>query len=80
MVDLQSNILIKEFILKLKALNKIIIVSSHIFSTLKETCDELHLLKAGKIIKSVFKNEFHLIEKDLNNVNFIKRIDMLNLL
>jgi ABC-2 type transport system ATP-binding protein len=30
-VDIQSNLLIKELILKLKSLNKIIIISSHIF-------------------------------------------------
>jgi ABC-2 type transport system ATP-binding protein len=78
-VDIQSNLLIKELILKLKSLNKIIIISSHIFSTLKETCDELHLLKAGEIVKSVFKNEFHLIEEDLKDINFVHKIDKLKL-
>jgi ABC-2 type transport system ATP-binding protein len=78
-VDLQSNLLIKEVILKLKSLNKIIIISSHIFSTLKETCDELHLLKEGKIIKSVLQNEFDAIEEDLKDNNFLSKIDELNL-
>ena len=78
-VDMQSNLLIKEVILKLKSLNKIIIISSHIFSTLKETCDQLHLLKAGQIVKSVFKNEFDTIEEDLKDVNFENKIDKLKL-
>jgi ABC-2 type transport system ATP-binding protein len=78
-VDMQSNLLIKELILKLKSLNKIIIISSHIFSTLKETCDELHLLKAGQIIKSVFRNEFHLIEENLKDINFVRKVDNLKL-
>jgi ABC-2 type transport system ATP-binding protein len=78
-VDIQSNLLIKELILKLKSLNKIIIISSHIFSTLKETCDELHLLKDGQIIKSVLKNEFDKIEEDLKDYNFVSKIDKLNL-
>jgi ABC-2 type transport system ATP-binding protein len=78
-VDMQSNLLIKELILKLKSLNKSIIISSHIFSTLKETCDQLHLLKAGQIVKSVFKNEFHLIEEDLKDINFVHKIDKLKL-
>lgn len=78
-VDIQSNLLIKEVILKLKSLNKIIIISSHIFSTLKETCDQLHLLKAGQIVKSVFKNEFDTIEEDLKDVNFENKIDKLKL-
>jgi ABC-2 type transport system ATP-binding protein len=79
-VDIQSNLLIKELILKLKSLNKIIIISSHIFSTLKETCDELHLLKAGQIVKSVLKNEFDLIEEDLKDVNFVNKINKLDLI
>lgn len=79
-VDIQSNLLLKELILKLKSLNKIIIISSHIFATLKETCDQLHLLKAGKIAKSVFKNEFHLIEEDLKDVNFENKIEKLHLI
>jgi ABC-2 type transport system ATP-binding protein len=78
-VDIQSNLLIKELIFKLKSLNKIIIISSHIFSTLKETCDELHLLKAGQIVKSVFKNEFDTIEEDLKDINFENKIDKLKL-
>jgi ABC-2 type transport system ATP-binding protein len=78
-VDIQSNLLIKELILKLKSLNKIIIISSHIFSTLKETCDELHLLKEGQIVKSVLKNEFDKIEEDLKDYNFVSKIDKLNL-
>ena len=34
-VDIQSNIILTEIILKLKELHKIVIISSHIFSTLK---------------------------------------------
>ena len=52
-VDIQSNIVIKEVLVKLKELNKIVILSSHIFSVLGETCDLLHHLKNGEIIKSV---------------------------
>jgi ABC-2 type transport system ATP-binding protein len=79
-VDIQSNLLIKELILKLKSLNKIIIISSHIFSTLKETCDQLHLLKAGSLVKTVLKNEFHLIEEDLKDSSIGSKIERLNLL
>ncbi len=79
-VDIQSNLLIKEVILKLKLLNKTIILSSHIFSTLKETCDQLHLLKAGSLAKTVLKNEFHLIEEDLKDSSVGDKIARLNLL
>ena len=57
-VDIQSNIILTEIILKLKELNKIVIISSHIFSTLSDTCDEIHLLRKGEQIKSVNKTGF----------------------
>ncbi len=79
-VDIQSNLLIKELIHRLKALNKIVIISSHIFSTLKETCDELHLLKNGQITVSVFKKDFDQIEEELKDVNFLNKIEKLDLI
>jgi ABC-2 type transport system ATP-binding protein len=48
-VDIQSNILITEIIHKLKELGKTILISSHIFSTLDDTCDEIFVLKESKI-------------------------------
>lgn len=65
-VDIQSNIILTEIILKLKELNKIVIISSHIFSTLSETCDEIYLLSKGKQIKSVQKLDFKKLEIELN--------------
>ncbi len=64
-VDIQSNILIKQLILKLKAAQKTVILSSHIFATLADTCDELHLLRSGKIVKSVEKQDFDDLEREL---------------
>jgi ABC-2 type transport system ATP-binding protein len=78
-VDIQSNIVIKEILLKLKELNKIIIMSSHIFSTLVETCDFLHHLKDGEIIKSATKSEFDLIQNDIRLEGKASEIDKLNL-
>lgn len=78
-VDIHSNIIIKEIILKLKELNKIVILSSHIFSTLNETCDKLHYLKNGEIIKSVSKSEFSEIEQDMRGLSVGNMIDKLEL-
>jgi ABC-2 type transport system ATP-binding protein len=78
-VDIQSNIIIKELILKLKELNKIVIISSHIFSTLNETCDFLHHLKSGKIINSVGKEKFDLIEKNMISSIVENKIENLKL-
>lgn len=61
-VDIQSNIIIKELLKKLKEKGKIVLLSSHIFSTLQDTCDYLHYLKAGKIKKTVEKENFESIE------------------
>lgn len=78
-VDIHSNIIIKEIVLKLKELNKIVILSSHIFSTLNETCDKLHYLKNGELIKSVGKNEFSEIEQDMKGLIVGNMIEKLGL-
>jgi ABC-2 type transport system ATP-binding protein len=78
-VDIQSNIIIKELLFKLKELNKIVILSSHIFSTLNETCDYLHHLRDGEIINSVGKDKFALIEKNMISNTVENRIENLNL-
>lgn len=78
-VDLHSNIIIKEILLKLKALNKTIILSSHIFSTLNEICDCIHHLKNGEIFRSAQQDEFELIENDLKIEGIDNKIDKLNL-
>lgn len=61
-VDIQSNIMIKLILKELKARGKTIILSSHLFSSLEETCDQLHLLEDGRIKQSVQKGAFKSIE------------------
>jgi len=78
-LDLQSNMLLKDIILKLRSLNKIVIVSSHIFSALGEICDQMHHLKEGKIVDSAAKPDFGRIENNMRNEDFRKRIDRLDL-
>ena len=78
-VDIQSNIIIKKLLLKLKELDKIIILSSHIFSTLNETCDCLHHLKNGEIINSVGKDKFKSIEQNMISNTVENKIEMLQL-
>lgn len=78
-VDIQSNMLITEIIKELKALNKTILISSHIFSTLNETCDRIILLSKGKIIKNVEKEEYATLELSMkqNSIGeIIKRIEI----
>lgn len=78
-VDIQSNIVLSEIILKLKELNKIVIVSSHIFSTLSEICDEIHLLKKGVEIRTVQESDFSDLEKEMKVDSIGNRIDLLDL-
>lgn len=78
-VDLQSNMLLAEIILKLKELNKIVIVSSHIFSTLSETCDEIHLLRKGEQMKAYQKSEFIILEQEMKTMAIGNRLFKLNL-
>lgn len=78
-VDIHSNIIITEIIHKLKEMGKSIIISSHIFSTLNETCDEIILIKNGQIIKKVLKEEFVELESEMKSFTIGNKIDRLNL-
>lgn len=78
-VDIHSNTVINQILLKLKELNKIVILSSHIFSTLYDTCDYLHYLKNGSILRSADKSQFQTIEKEMQGVGIQYKIDKLNL-
>jgi len=78
-VDIQSNMVLTEIILKLKELNKTVLVSSHIFSTLNDTCDEIHLLRKGEQIKSVQKADFKVLEREMKQITIGNRIEKLEL-
>ncbi len=78
-VDIQSNIIITEIIHQLRKLNKTVILSSHIFSTLSDTCDEIHLLKNGKIIRSVEKEGFNQLESEMKEILMGDKIEQLGL-
>lgn len=78
-VDIQSNMVLTEIILKLKALNKTVLISSHIFSTLRDTCDEIHLLRKGAQIKSLLREDFKLLEQEMKDITIENQIDRLEL-
>ena len=78
-VDIQSNLVIAEIIKKLKILKKTVIISSHIFSTLAATCDEIYLMKNGKIIKKVKQIDFEALENEMKDFTVGNRIDLLGL-
>ncbi len=78
-VDIQSNIIITEIIHKLKELDKTVIISAHIFSTLNDTCDEIHLLNKGSFIKSVQKADFQALETEMKEATIGNKIEKLEL-
>ncbi|MCH2232090.1 MAG: ATP-binding cassette domain-containing protein [Crocinitomicaceae bacterium] len=78
-VDIHSNLIITSIIEKLKSLNKTILISSHIFSTLKDTCDEIHFLKEGIIYGSYNRSQFKDLEKEMTQFTLGNIVDRLNL-
>lgn len=78
-VDIQSNTIIIEIIHKLKALGKSVLISSHIFSTLAEVCDEIHVLKKGQLVNTVLKSDFEKLEDELKEFAIGNVIEKLGL-
>ena len=78
-VDIHSNILITEIISRLKSLGKTILISSHIFSTLSETCDEIHVLKDGVFIKKAGREMFAELEQEMKDFTIGNKIERLGL-
>ena len=73
-IDVQSNLVIKELIFRLKSLNKIVIMSSHIFSALNEVCDVLFYLDNGQIQDFAMKEDFRRIETQMMNREVTDRV------
>lgn len=61
-VDLESNEILKQVIEKEKK-DRIILLSSHIFSTLLENCDEMIFLQKGKVGGTFQKDNFVALEE-----------------
>jgi len=79
-VDIESNMLLTEIIHTLKKLGKTVIISSHIFSTLSDTCDEIFLLNEGAIVKSVQRQDFPGLELEMKQMTIGDRIEKLGLI
>lgn len=78
-VDLQSSLIITEVIHKLKALGKTVVISSHIFSTLRDTCDEILHLKNGKFTTYAGSTQFAQLEQEMKAVSIGSKLDDLHI-
>jgi len=76
-VDLYGSLMITEIIRKLKDSGKTIFISSHIFSTLAESCDEIMVLENGQISEKASKPEFHLLEQKMKVFSLHSKIEKL---
>jgi len=70
-VDIQSNMLIQEIIKHLKQQGKIVLIASHIFASLQNLCDVLHLIQDGRISKTAIPEDFKKIEQQMSQ-NFLE--------
>lgn len=78
-VDIQSNMIIGEILFKLKSLNKTVLISSHIFSTLSTFCDEILYLRDGVFKQRLQKDDFAAFELEMKELSIGNKIDRLNL-
>ena len=78
-VDIHSNIIITEIIKKLRDLGKTVLISSHIFSTLSDTCDEIYLLDKGVIARHVKRENFAELEQEMKDFTIGNKIGNLQL-
>jgi len=78
-VDIQSNLLITEIIKELKRLGKTVLISSHIFATLSETCDELLLLQDGHFTQYAQRDKFAALEQEMRSRTIGDRVGRLRL-
>jgi ABC-2 type transport system ATP-binding protein len=78
-IDIHSNIIIADLIRKLKTLGKTVIMSSHIFSTLRDTCDEIHPLIHGELTKKVIREDFDALELEMKTFTIGNKIEDLAL-
>lgn len=76
-LDFQSSLVLTAIIKRLKDRNKIVILSSHIFGSLEETCDSIILLQEGRFTVRAEKENFaqmkeyiteELLHKDIDSI------------
>lgn len=78
-IDLNGSIILTEILHRLKELGKTVIISSHIFSTLSDTCDEIHILREGTISQTIERENLYLLEKEMKDTVEKERIEGLEL-
>lgn len=76
-IDFQSSVLVFDIIKALKQRGKTVIMSSHIYTTLTQTCDEICLLEDGNFKQQVLKTDFDALEKSMHQEIVGNALDLL---
>lgn len=76
-VDITSNIIIQDIIRSLVRNGKTVLLASHIFSAIKDLCDEVYLLRDGILTKPSSSDPFLEIERALREQQSTSSIDTL---
>ena len=64
-LDLESNHVLEVLLTLLKERGKTILISSHILDPLLRICDDIHLLKGGRLEQNFSKENFENVEQAL---------------
>ncbi|WP_116125019.1 ATP-binding cassette domain-containing protein [Lewinella sp. IMCC34183] len=78
-VDIQSNMLIREVIGRLRSAGKTVLLSSHVFSSLEENCDELFVLRDGRLGPPVGRDDYERLSRELRTDSLAGRVDRLRI-
>ena len=78
-IDINGSIVLTEIILKLKELNKTILLSSHIFSTMRDTCDEILILQHSTFSAPIPRANFDSLENQMKMKVGMEKVERLGL-
>lgn len=76
-LDFQSCLLLTDIIKRLRSSGKLIIMASHIFSLLEETCDTILYLKDGQFVMSSEQKDFAALKQHISGDLVDHRLDLL---
>lgn len=74
-LDFQSSLVLTDIIQRLRSKDKTVILSSHIFGSLAETCDSITLLQHGHFNVSANKKNFPELKRQITDKLLHKNLD-----
>lgn len=74
-LDFQSSLVLTDIIQRLRSKGKMVILSSHIFGSLEETCDSIALLQNGQFNASADRENFFELKRQITEELLHKNLD-----